>query len=136
MFLLTSVRRELWHRKLQALFVASGLAVGIGLVVTVTPRRRRCTAHPLRSPARPLRRRHRLHPPPPGTSKTGGFERHFDVLRPGPIGLLRDSAVAKVRQPKAAQPKGFLRPAGRVGRRNRAATTGFVQRAQTPRSAS
>lgn len=36
MFFLTYLRRELWRRRRQAVVMASGLALGVGLVVTVT----------------------------------------------------------------------------------------------------
>jgi putative ABC transport system permease protein len=106
MFLLTYVRRELWHRKWQASFVACGLAVGIGLVVTVTA----ASAGVRDAQSAVL---HALYgvgtdvtvtkAPPPAKNNGGGFihpgssDQHFDVLRPGPVGVLRDSDVAKVR---------------------------------------
>jgi putative ABC transport system permease protein len=105
MFLLTYVRRELWHRKWQASFVACGLALGIGLVVTVTA----ASAGVRDAQSAVL---HALYgvgtdvtvtkAPPPATGSgsffsAGSSERRFDVLRPGPIGVLRASAVAKVR---------------------------------------
>lgn len=105
MFLLTYVRRELWHRKLQALFVACGLAVGIGLVVTVTA----ASAGVRDAQSAVL---HALYgvgtdvtvtkAPPPAKNKGGFFtpgssSRHFDVLRPGPAGVLSASAVGTVR---------------------------------------
>jgi putative ABC transport system permease protein len=107
MFLLTYVQRELWHRKWQASFVACGLAVGIGLVVTVT-----ATSAGVRDAQSTVL--HALYgvgtdvivtkTPRPATNKARGLfsagssERQFDVLRPGPLGVLRDSAIAKVRR--------------------------------------
>jgi putative ABC transport system permease protein len=107
MFLLTYVRREVWHRKWQASFVACGLAVGIGLVVTVMA----ASAGVRDAQTRVL---HVLYgvgtdvtvtkAPPPATNNGKGFftagpaGRHYDVLRPGSVGVLRDSAVAKVRR--------------------------------------
>jgi putative ABC transport system permease protein len=105
MFLLTYVRRELWHRKLQAMFVACGLAVGIGLVVTVTAASagvrdaQSAVLHALYGVGTDVT----VTKAPAAASSKGGFfnagssQQHFDILRPGAVGVLNASAVAKIR---------------------------------------
>lgn len=105
MFLFTYVRRELWHRKLQALFVACGLAVGIGLVVTVSAASlgvrdaQAAVLHALYGVGTDVTV---TRAPTPPSSKAGGFfsagskSQHFDVLRPDLIGVLKASVVAKI----------------------------------------
>jgi putative ABC transport system permease protein len=45
MFFPTYLRRELRHRMRQAVVIAPGLAVGVGLVITVTALSAGCAAH-------------------------------------------------------------------------------------------
>jgi putative ABC transport system permease protein len=109
MFLFTYVRRELCNRKLQAAFVAAGLAVGIGLVITVTA----ASSGVKNAQAAVL---HELYgigtdisvtkpPPPPPKSlranNAGGFSfgnqaQHVDVLGNGGLGLLDASYVRRI----------------------------------------
>src|SRR5258707_3668605 len=50
MFFITYLRREVRRRMRQAIFIAPGLALGIGLVVTVTPASARGRKNPTHTP--------------------------------------------------------------------------------------
>lgn len=104
LFFLTYLRRELSRRMRQAAFIAVGLAVGIGLVVTVTAASTGVT----NAQAAVL---HALYgigtditvtqaPPPPryqsGFSSPGSTSQQVDVLSVGYLGLLNASSVSAV----------------------------------------
>jgi putative ABC transport system permease protein len=104
MFFLTYLRRELRQRRRQAVFIAAGLAVGIGLVVTVTA----ASAGVNDAQARVL---HSLYgigtditvtkAPGPPSHEGGGFSagsssQEVDVLSIGYVDLLDSSQVASI----------------------------------------